>query len=251
MTENELAVGWPVSHYTDWIGNPGQFQWMAFKLKSGAFYIDILEALGAEHGFDRLTGVEMALDGALSALSGAYDAAVAELIESIERHCAQDDAVLPWMPIPEHEYGWIACDGILKNFREHPVVGQRVKDLRRTVRAALKRSAGARGWLTELRDLRNRSTHRTTLKRNQAVFVGSGPTRHEWSIIVGDGQAEDPVRYLRRAMSMVVELTSEIVTLASFFSRYGVPTPLDTVSSTVQATPARASAKALPVVFES
>jgi hypothetical protein len=37
-----------------------------YKLRTAIWYIDLLEDLGARHGFLRLVGIEMAPDGAVS-----------------------------------------------------------------------------------------------------------------------------------------------------------------------------------------
>jgi len=50
-----------------------------YKLGTAIWYIDLLEDLGAGHGFLLLVGIEMALDGAVTALSSAFDAAVGGL----------------------------------------------------------------------------------------------------------------------------------------------------------------------------
>ncbi len=224
MAIEAVSIDWPVVNCVEWINNPGQFEWVAFKLKSAEFYTNALHLLGQGHGFDRLAGVEMALDAALAALSGAFDAAVAELTESIELHCSQDDVTLPWTPIPRHEYGWRSCNSqILPHFVRHPLIGTRVKDLRATVEQALRRQPD-KGWLTELRDLRNRSTHHTTLSRHYDARVGGTNPGTDCCIILSNDTSVHPVTYLRHTREQLLALTAQIEGVSNYFRRYGVPT---------------------------
>ena len=226
MVSETVSVCWPVVHYVEWVDNPGQFEWTAFKLKSAEFYIRTLSLVGNQHGFDRLAGVEMALDAALAALSSSFDAAIAELIESIELHCSQNGVALAWIPVPEHEYGWPACKSrILPNFAEHPVIGDRVKGLRTTLDSALRRRPD-KGWLTELRDLRNRSPHHTTLSRHFDDRVGGANPGTDCRIILSHGTA-DPVEYLRGAYEQLLDLTGQIKDVSNYFRRYRIPSPID------------------------
>ena len=87
-----LRVDWPIGPEVDeWVGASGARGWVAFKLKSGGFHIDTLEAVGEARGFSRLVGVEMSLDAALAALCGAFDASVGGLIEASQQYFAGND----------------------------------------------------------------------------------------------------------------------------------------------------------------
>lgn len=250
MAEKSVSIDWPVADYVHWIKNPGQFEWTAFKLRSAEFYIDTLAVIGERHGFDRLAGVEMALDAGLAALSGAFDASIAELIESIELHCSQGGAVLPWLPVPQHEYGWNACNTtILPHFTGHAVIGNQIKSLRARLKPALRRRPD-KGWLTELRDLRNRSTHHTTLSRHYAARVGGTNPGTDCRIILSDGSAVHPVDYLRGAREHLLDLTAQVEGLSNYFRRYGTPTASiegermkdgDTLSATIYSLTAAAN----------
>src|SRR5712691_7922498 len=71
---------WPLGHHYSAITSPGgrpEAQWVAFKLAAAGWYLETLGCLFAEtKDLDRFVGVEMALDGFLTAVSSAFDAAV-------------------------------------------------------------------------------------------------------------------------------------------------------------------------------
>jgi hypothetical protein len=84
---------WPVGpHYVRWVDGKGVHAWARFKVKSADWYIRTLEITAREAGdVDRYVGIEMALDGALSSLCGAVDAAGWGLLELVETLEVRDD----------------------------------------------------------------------------------------------------------------------------------------------------------------
>jgi hypothetical protein len=177
-----------------------------YKLKSADWYITRLEEVGERLGFDRHVGVEMALDGALAALVGAFDAAVGAVIQAAERfeeQHAQDCGMTPPAPMEPHRYAWKHAKSRLRTAGAQ--VGVDSAAFRKTVDLALNREK--HGWLVVLRDLRNAAIHHDTLARYIDVTVGSDQQQTTWGITV-DGRGENPVRYLR-AMHRLVELVVE------------------------------------------
>ena len=153
---------------------------VAFKLDSAVWYIERLEEIGDEFGFDRLFGVEMALDGALTALCGAVDAAERALLRAV----AQGDG---WRPVsrdgrpPRRDL--TRCDGL---------VGSAGRELE----ASHKEGA----WLRTLRDLRNRAVHESTLARHVSVFISAeGQLTTVGLSVSGQSQPVAPPEILRQA----------------------------------------------------
>lgn len=207
---------------------------MAFKLKSANFYIDILETIGKEDGFSRLAGIEMALDRALAALRGAFDASVAGVTRSTVDHFRQGQrgAPLPWTEVPEHLYKWRHCTEVIRYLQ--PQVA-RVWRRGSHERGGWRTSCEGRrslGWLVELQDLRNRTVHQQSIARHIGALAGSSEPA-DWALIVGgrtnkDGskhpeRPEGPVHYLRAARQRVTNLTAQLVDLAEYVCPNGIP----------------------------
>src|SRR6478609_1915599 len=82
-----VATQWPVGPaYTEWVGASGVGAWVAYKLGTAEWFIDQLERVGDMVGYNRYVGVEMAMDGALAALCGGFDAAVGGLIGAVDKY---------------------------------------------------------------------------------------------------------------------------------------------------------------------
>ena len=236
MSEQTLRIEWPVGPtYDEWVGEPqGTPQaWTRYKLRSAAWFIDVLDQVGSQRGFERLVGVEMALDGAISGLSSAFDAAVAGLIvaceERLDRHAQANGIDPPKTEDPWH-YGWKILAPLLVDAR---VTGRNSSTattcavLRHDIDVAVAATAPA-GWLGTFRKLRNRATHQDTLARHIDVHVGT-EQRTTWQLSV-DGQGVDPVVYLRTTRTRVEQLTGDMLRVASLLAPNGMATTLPTDS---------------------
>lgn len=205
--------------YPELLGSDERVAWIRFKVWSADWYTHALSDLGAVHGgYDRQVGIEMALDGALSTLSAAFDASVALMIEAAEERLE--------VPATErtaiHKYGWKAFEQLVDGSALATWEG--LPELQTNVDSALEGSNSDEpvGWLAVLRRLRNIATHRTTLPRTwtneEAKQSVSGVT---------DVPGLDPVAYLQESCDRVSDLTERMHGIANQFSFVGAQTPLE------------------------
>jgi hypothetical protein len=208
MDSAMLRVDWPIGPEVDeWVGASGPRGWVAFKLKSGGFHIDTLEAVGEAGGFSRLVGVEMSLDAALAALCGAFDASVSGLIQASQQYFARKDQgnSLPWKRIEPHDQNWSLFKKRISGPLQAEVLEYDVAGTVDAIDAALNTEGTPLGWLEELRRLRNRAVHEQSLPRHIHAQVGA-VNRTDWALSVVSpatkaGQdatyrVEHPARYL-------------------------------------------------------
>ena len=89
-----VKVKWPVGpHYTKWVKGNSAHAWVHYKLKSADWYLATLVKTSKQVGrMDRNAGVEMAIDGALTGLCSAFDAALSLLIRALETANGIDSA---------------------------------------------------------------------------------------------------------------------------------------------------------------
>src|SRR5674476_910114 len=115
MTDEDVesvATKWPAGPtYAEWVGAEGSGAWVLYKLRSSSWYIDRLDEVGKLLGFGRHVGVEMALDGALGSLCGAFDAAVGGIIGAVEQYleAGPEAEELSLVRIDAHQYSWDRC----------------------------------------------------------------------------------------------------------------------------------------------
>lgn len=253
-----LRLDWPIGPEVDeWVGASGPRGWVAFKLKSGGFHIDTLEAVGEARGFSRLVGVEMSLDAALAALCGAFDASVSGLIQAAQQYFFRNDQgnSLPWKRIEPHDQNWGMFKERVWRHLQAEVLEYDAEGMVDAVDAALNTKGAALGWLEELRRLRNRAVHEQSLPRHIHAQVGA-VNRTDWALSVVSpatkaGQdatyrVEHPVRYLREAQRKLTALTDDILGLADHLCPEGSPLEQTAQSVTVHVPPATASFTALP-----
>lgn len=242
MSEQSLMIEWPVwPTYDKWVGeDQGTPQaWTRYKLRSATWFIDVLEQIGSDHDFERLVGVEMALDGAITSLSSSFDAAVAGLIVACEHRLvaqARAHGIPPPEPSDPWTYHWKAAVGHLLDKRVTGGVSGTVAacaGLSRNVEAALANGPQI-GWLETFRRLRNRATHQDTLARHIDVHVGGTQDRTAWQLTVS-GQGVDPVAYLRGIHGRLQSLTDLILQIAELLAPNGMTTTpaADSHSATV------------------
>ncbi|WP_122262120.1 hypothetical protein [Ornithinimicrobium cerasi] len=203
--------------YAELLESDERIAWVRFKVWSADWYTGTLGGLGAEDGYDRYIGIEMALDGALSALSAAFDAAVVLMIESAEEalQVPEEKRLAP------HKYNWEAFKRTVQGTLL--TASNALSELSVDVDDALEgaNSDNPVGWLAVLRRLRNRATHRTTLARTWAID-------HDAHIVLGVTEVPelDPFEYLKLSCDQVSDLTERMHGIANQFGYVGASTPL-------------------------
>ena len=205
--------------YPELLRSDERIAWVRFKVWSADWYTRTLGDLGAAHGgYDRQVGIEMSLDGALSALSAAFDASVALMIEGAEEELRVPAA----NRTPAHKFGWNAFQKSVRGTALATWEG--LPELEADVENALEGSNSDEpvGWLAVLRRLRNRATHRTTLPRTWTI---GGATRAV--VGVSDMPDLDPFVYLKGACDQVSDLTERMHGIANQFGYIGAHTPLE------------------------
>jgi hypothetical protein len=201
--------------------------WVRYKVWSADWYTGALEQLASHFGdYQGYVGLEMAIDGALSALSGAFDAAVALLITSTEqaRGVADKDR------LPAHKYGWSSFTRLAqKQEPEGPAPGIRdfpgVADLMRGVDEALLGQFDDTpiGWLAILRRLRNLPMHQSSLPRTWTV---DWETNETIDVTLTGIPGDDPVAYLKDSCDRMSLLTERMISAANLVGYVGANTPL-------------------------
>jgi len=173
-------------------------RWTDLKLRSARWYVETLRTLAAEAGSDRYAGVEMALDGALANLSGAVDAALARLVRAMELQLGAP-------PAPDRQLGPGTLRGLLRQGGQAPSAA--------ALEAALDGAASGtpRGWLAQVRRLRNRSTHQTTLPRHHDRAGGTGPIAVTGLAVEGVPGAVDAARWLEARLADGVRLCGDLL----------------------------------------
>lgn len=213
--------------YAHLTGSDVPIGWVRFKVWSADWFISTLEQLqGEDPAPDRLVGVEMAMDGALSALSGAFDAAIALLIPSLEELLETPKRT------PSYTYGWGKARPLLLGpgfaaalAREGLGEWDAPARLRAEVDAALagEKDPVPSGWLTVLRRLRNRTTHQDALSRTwDENATGDGLS----IVALTDVPGGDPVAYLKESSDKVSDLTELALSVANGVQVIGANTPL-------------------------
>jgi len=228
---------WPVGpRYSEWVQADGAPAWVKYKLRSADWYIDRLEEVGSKVGFDRYIGVEMAVDGALAALTAAYDASIRAVIKAVEMYeeqAVQDgrSAGAP-PPVSPRDYSW---QGRKRNQQKIPGAKAKLKSVANEIRdinvesvvadvGQALRSKPSPGWLKALQDLRNAVIHHDTLARHIHVRVGGENPGTTWGLQVA-GESKHPVLYLRTASQQMAALTGQLLEVCELLCPNGFPTP--------------------------
>jgi len=193
--QKSVRLKWPVGpHYLRWVDGKGAHAWARFKVKSADWYLGALQITARVAGdVDRYAGVELAIDGTLSSLCAAADAAGCAVLDAVERAAG----------VPEDERGQLAVDDWGAALEIARAAGISLA-CERAVAAALEGS-GARapeGWLAQLRLLRDRAVRHNVLVRRFSVG-GEPPGR--FVDVPGLG-ARRPIEYLKSARTKVAEL---------------------------------------------
>jgi hypothetical protein len=205
------AVPWPAGpHYFDLTGSDGAVAWVRYRVWAADWYTRTLRSIAGPHGsYDRLVGIEMALDGALNSLSSAFDAGTALLIQGAEKTLELDESER----LQAHMYSWRTARDLLTE----PAIGTEADgttnaDVWRVILDIDNALAGetARtpsGRLAQLRRFRNQVAHQDTLARHH---IAGGPS----TVRAFGGPTVDTFSYLARACDQVHDLTEQMVHLA-------------------------------------
>lgn len=222
LVPSEISVKWPLGPlYFDLegAGGIGPRAWVNYKITAARWYTATLKNAVERAGFQRYFGVEMALDGALASLNGAFDAAVAGLVLSGDRYLRKDDVELVLTPT------YLINDALFVK-RMSELRGQDfdfdVAGTAASVAAALEVGPDKNapvGWLQQFRRLRNMPMHQDSAPRTIDVFVGSDAV----TTISVAGQGREPVEYLENVTEKVSSLTSPILDLIDYVLPNGIP----------------------------
>lgn len=204
-------VSWPEGpHYFDLTGSDGGVAWVRYRVWAADWYTQSLRTVAGSTGsYDRLVGIEMALDGALNSLSGAFDAATGLLIRSAETSLDVDvdDRV------PVYRYSWGRARSLLSlpaigtdpDLTANDEVWRVIVDVDNAL--ADEDKATPSGWLAQLRRLRNQLAHQDSLAR---VHTLGRPS----SVRALAPKGGSPGEALARACDQVHDLTEPMINLA-------------------------------------
>ena len=212
------GAGFPAGpRYAELLDSDPDIAWVRYKVWAADWYVARLGELGRTLGdYDRWVGVEMAIDGAVGSLSGAFDAAVATLIVAAENALDIPGAT------PPHRYSWGAFVSRVSGTAVESSPGMR--DLIDDISSALdcERRPDPVGWLAILRRLRNRATHQTSLPRTWA----SDGDRVQSVTGVTQVPDLDPFEYLKDASNRISDLTESMLSAANAIGFIGATTRL-------------------------
>ncbi|KAA1395118.1 hypothetical protein [Aeromicrobium ginsengisoli] len=196
-------VRWPAGpHYFDLTDSDGGVAWIRYRVWSADWHTRALIELGGTEGsFDRMVGIEMALDGALNSLSSAFDAGITLLIRAVEE--ARDVSVDNRLPV--FRYRWERCRDMLK---QSDIANDSVWRLILEIDAAIEGETHLEpaGWLAQLRRLRNRAAHQDSLSRHHEAGKVTG--------LVIQGQRTDASTYLAGMCDRLHDLTEHMIRIA-------------------------------------
>ncbi|MHA7297725.1 hypothetical protein [Pseudarthrobacter sp. MDT3-1] len=193
--------------------------WANYKITAARWYIDTLKNIVDHAGFQRYVGVEMALDGALASLNGAFDATVAGLVGAAERYLRKDDEKL--LLTPSHLINDALFVKRMSELREQNLdfnVARTAESVAAALEVGPDKNAPV-GWLQQFRRLRNMPMHQDSAPRNIDVFVGSDAV----TTILVAGHGREPVEYLEDVTEKIAGLTSPVLDLIEHVLPNGIP----------------------------
>jgi hypothetical protein len=192
-----MRVEWPVGPQIWEQGQPeGLRAWVLYKLASADWYIGRLKTLSKRLGrLEHQVGVEMALDGALQSLCSAIDAACGGVIQAAEAAAAKGRPIKN-LPPPQSVK---RAEAELRKARRTRAVKALGKAMAR------RKDEEPNGWLAQLRWLRNRAVHQTTLVR---VRYGGGAFDGEVHVKVPGLGYREPLTYLADVRGKVEALAT-------------------------------------------
>lgn len=181
-----VRVKWPVGpHYVRWVDGNGINAWARFKIKSADWYLDTLVIVGREAGnLDRYAGIEMALDGVLSSLCAAVDAAGWGLLDAFTRSVKTSETGRGAVVTK----GWESVFGLARAMRitlpSEVAVSKALAGMD---------SDAPEGWYAQLLQLRERAVQHNVLVRRFNVGDKSG----RFVDVPGLGPCR-PIKYLKQ-----------------------------------------------------
>lgn len=197
-----VPLTWPVGpHYLRWVDGKGVHAWARYKLKSADWYRAALVVAVQEAGeIDRYVGIQMALDGVLTALCAAVDAAGSGLYDAVERRLRDEDTDVD-----------IATEG-LDGWETAFMLSRRGALVLGSERATAEALAGSdspspAGWLAQLRQVRDRAVQHNILVRR----LSPGDDLQGRYVDVPGLGARPPVEYLRSARKKTDRLVEAIL----------------------------------------
>lgn len=218
----QIMVPWPLGPlYFDLPGSDGigARAWVNYKITAARWHTATLKALIDQAGFQRYVGVEMALDGALASLNGAFDAAAAGLVGAAERYLQKDNEELLLTPAHRiNERVFLERMGELGRQRLDFDVPGTAAAVASALEVGPDQNAPA-GWLQQFRRLRNTPMHQDSAPRHIDVVVGSDAVT---SLSVA-GHGQNPVEYLDDVAGKVSALTTSVLELIDYILPNGIP----------------------------
>ena len=195
-----IKVKWPVGPlYSRWVKGKGNHAWVHYKLKSANWYLSTLSKTLRRVGkVDRYAGVEMALDGVLTNLCAAFDAAVSVLARALETA----NGIPEMTRMPTESLGWDRAATLATAASFH-------LDCAVEVTAALSGNEALEpsGWLAQLQRLRDLSARENRLVPHWALGRGDPG---QFVDVPGQG-LQEPVAYLRSTRDSVEDLIDLIL----------------------------------------
>lgn len=213
--------------YAELLASDHRPGWVRYKVWAADWYTGAMEQLAADFGdFQGYVGLEMSIDGALSSLSGAFDAAVVLLITSTEATRGVPDEER----LPTHDYSWKSYtrlverhdpDGPAPDIRDFSGIPELLSDVDDALTGQY--SDSPTGWLAILRRLRNHPTHQSSLPRTWTV---DWDTNETLDVTLSDIPGGDPVAYMKESCDRVSLLTERMISAANLIGYVGANTPL-------------------------
>ena len=194
-----VRVKWPVGpHYVKWTGGKRAHAWANYKIKSADWFIETLRMTARNAGsFDRYAGIEMAVDGALSSLCAAVDAAGSELFVAYVRQAEISQTGLDSVAVEN----WESIFSVAR------AIGVALPSEKRLTKALL--GSGSRapeGWYAQLRQLHAQAVQHNVLVRRFSVTNKPG----RFIEVPGRGPCR-PDKYLRSVRKDVAKLVKALL----------------------------------------
>ncbi|MDA8290613.1 MAG: hypothetical protein M0Z33_02880 [Actinomycetota bacterium] len=193
-----VRLKWPVGpHYLRWVDGRGAHAWARYKVKSADWYLGALQITARAAGdLDRYVGIELALDGVLTAMCAAVDAAGCALLDAVVRAAGRPESDASYLDVGE----W---DGALEIARGAGISLASEHAILDALEGSGSRSP--QGWLAQVRLLRDRAVRHNVLVRRFSVS-GEPPGRFVDVPGLGPRRPIDHLKSTRRKVHELVEL---------------------------------------------
>lgn len=194
--------------------------WIAYKHRAAEWYLGaLIEVCQSTRGLNRHVGLEMALDGFVTATCSAVDAATFRLVRALEGNRNQ-------IPAPEHQCTWgRARDLMAGSVRESNGVSRVIgpplglPSCQAMGVASARTVIGDAGWLTVVKRIRNRMVHQDTITRrfvrSASDNLSGGPTPPtdppQDFLTVKGGMAIEPIPFFTKVLPLSRNLTASLI----------------------------------------